>query len=37
MIAKIYIEKWAKTKRVGREEEERTKPYKNYTLSQQEF
>ncbi len=37
MIAKIYIEKGAKTKGVGGIKEERTNPYKNYTLSQQEF
>jgi hypothetical protein len=36
MIPKMYIEKGAKTKRVGGEEE-RTNPCKNYTSSQQEF
>jgi hypothetical protein len=37
MIAKIYIEKGAKTKRVGVGEEEVTNPCKNCTSSQQEF
>jgi hypothetical protein len=37
MIIKIYKKKEAKTKRVRKEEEERTNPCKIYSLSRQEL